>query len=103
MADQIQVLQTRATANDADANPLPGALIYIYQTGTTTPVTTYTTSALSTPHANPIVADAAGRFGPIFYGGALQLKIVIKTSAGTTVDTIDPTPKWSATTAAAST
>jgi hypothetical protein len=103
LPDQIQVLQARATANDADANPLPGALIYVYQTGTTTPVTTYSDIALSTPHANPIEADAAGRFGPIFYGGSLQLKIVIKTAAGATVDTIDPTPKWSATTITAAT
>ena len=102
MADQIQCLQTRATANDADANPLPGALIYVYQTGTTTGVPTYTDNALTVPHAQPIVADAAGRFGPIFYGGSLALKIVIKTSAGTTVDTIDPAPRWSATTDTAS-
>jgi hypothetical protein len=92
MAVQILSLQTRATANDADGNPLPGAKIYTYQTGTTTPLVTYTTSALSVANTNPIIADAAGRYGPIYTDGATAVKIVITTSADVTVDTLDPSP-----------
>ena len=92
MAVQILALQQRATANDANGNPLAGAEIYTYQTGTTTPLTTYTTSALSVANANPIVADSAGRFGPIYTNGAVAVKVVIKTAAGATVDTLDPAP-----------
>lgn len=92
MAVQVLALQQRATANDANGNPLAGALIYTYETGTTTPLTTYTTSALSVQNANPIEADAAGRFGPIYTNGAIAVKAVIKTAAGATVDTLDPAP-----------
>lgn len=92
MAVQILALQQRATANDANGNPLAGAKIYTYETGTTTPLTTYTTSALSVANANPIVADAAGRFGPIYTNGAVAVKCVITTAADVTVDTLDPAP-----------
>lgn len=92
MAVQILALQQRATANDANGNPLAGAKIYTYETGTTTPLTTYTTSALSVANANPIVADSAGRFGPIYTDGSVAVKAVIKTSADVTVDTLDPAP-----------
>lgn len=92
MAVQILSLQTRATANDADGNPLPGAKVYTYETGTTTPLVTYTTSALSVANTNPIIADAAGRYGPIYTDGATAVKIVITTAADVTVDTLDPSP-----------
>jgi hypothetical protein len=92
MAVQVLALQQRATANDANGNPLAGALIYTYETGTTTPLATYTTSALSVANANPIVADSAGRFGPIYTNGATAVKAVITTAAGATVDTLDPAP-----------
>lgn len=41
--------------------PNGGGKIYTYLAGTTTPAATYTTSAGSTPNANPIVLDASGR------------------------------------------
>lgn len=106
MAVQHLVLQTRATANDANGNPLPGALVYTYETATTTPLATYPTAAAadaaSGANANPIVADAAGRYGPLYTNGATGLKVVIKTAAGVTVDTIDPVPFTYDTSAAAS-
>jgi hypothetical protein len=92
MAVQILALQQRATANDANGNPLAGAKIYTYETGTTTPLTTFTTSALSVANTNPIIADAAGRYGPIYTDGAVAVKVVITTAADVTVDTLDPSP-----------
>ena len=41
--------------------PLNGGFIYTYQAGTSTPLATYTTSAGSTPNANPIVLGSDGR------------------------------------------
>jgi len=75
---------------DANGDPLSGALAYVYDTGTTTPATVYTTTALSTPTANPIVADSEGTFAQAFYGLSTALKVVYKTSAGVTRYTMDP-------------
>lgn len=43
-----------------------GALAYFYVGGTTTPLSVYTTDEGTTPHTNPVVADANGVFPPIF-------------------------------------
>ncbi len=48
-----------------------GAKLYFYITNTTTPQNTYQDSALATPHANPVVADAAGLFPAIFFDPTL--------------------------------
>ena len=82
-------------AIDGNGMPMAGALLYFYQTGTTTPENTYTSSALSTPNTNPVVADANGLFPPIYLpsgndSGAINYKVVLATSANVTVDTLDP-------------
>jgi hypothetical protein len=46
---------------DNNGNVLSGGKLYTYAAGTTTPATTYTTSAGNVAHTNPIVLDAAGR------------------------------------------
>lgn len=56
----------RQTALDDDANPLAGALLYFYQTGTTTPQAVYSDAALTTQHTNPVPADSAGEFPKIY-------------------------------------
>lgn len=83
-----QIILTRAT--DANDEPLSGALAYIYQEGTTADVTAYQEAALSTPHAQPIVADSEGRFAQAFTDGSVRLKVVYKTSGGSTFLTEDP-------------
>jgi hypothetical protein len=46
---------------------IPGAKLHTYMAGTpSTPLTTYSDDALSVPNANPIIASAAGLFGPIY-------------------------------------
>lgn len=50
---------------------LPGAKLYAYQTGTSTPQNTYQDIGLTTPHANPVVADAAGFLAPIYLDPSL--------------------------------
>jgi len=72
--------------------PLTGGLVYTYAAGTTTPQATYTTSAGSTAHANPIVLDSAGRVpsgGEIWLTDAVAYKFVLKTSAAVTIATYD--------------
>ena len=63
---------------------LPGALAYFFEPGTTTPITTYTTPALSTGHVHPVVADADGVFPAIYVNEAVNstYRLQLKTSAG---------------------
>lgn len=69
--------------------PLAGALLYFYETGTTTPVTVYQDKDRTTAHANPVVADSTGTFSAIYLPDGM-CKAVLKTSAGVTVRTADP-------------
>ena len=51
---------------DANGNVIVGSLVF-YQTGTTTKVTTYSDYQRTSANANPLNADANGRFGPVFF------------------------------------
>lgn len=73
-----------------DGVPLSGGLIYSYAAGTTTPKTTYTSSAGNTAHPNPIILNSAGRVP----GGEIWLtlgsyKFVLATSNNVTIATYD--------------
>jgi len=74
--------------------PLAGGLIYSYEAGTTTPAATYTTSAGTIAHTNPIVLDSAGRVpsGEIWVTPDQLYKYVVKTAAGTLLNTYDNIP-----------
>jgi len=74
--------------------PLAGGLIYSYLAGTTTPVATYTTSAGTIAHTNPIVLDSAGRVpsGEIWVDPNQTYKYVVKKSDGTLLNTYDNIP-----------
>lgn len=67
---------------DANGNPLPGALVYVYQAGTTTKVNLYSDYTLTTPLANPVVANSAGRPGPIYLVGGARIKVAVTTATG---------------------
>jgi hypothetical protein len=73
-----------------DGVPLAGGLIYSYAAGTTTPKTTYTSSAGNIAHTNPIILNSAGRVpsGEIWLtlGG---YKFILATSNNVTIATYD--------------
>lgn len=71
---------------------LPGSLLYFYAAGTSSPIDTFSDITLSTPNANPVVADSAGRFGPIYLTPGLSYKAIWKTAAGATLRTLDNIP-----------
>lgn len=75
---------------DNDGNVLAGGKIYTYIAGSSTPKTTYTTSAGNIAHANPIILDSAGRVptGEIWLTASLY-KFVINTSTDTLIATYD--------------
>ncbi|HVH49688.1 MAG TPA: hypothetical protein VM760_07405 [Sphingomicrobium sp.] len=76
---------------DGNGNTLPGAKLYFYTTGTSTPKNTYSDAGLSVPNANPAVADGDGLFGPIYLASG-DYKAILKDSADVTVWTVDPVP-----------
>ena len=80
----------QAVRIDSTGSPYAGAKINFYLTGTTTPTDTYQESSLSTPHANPVVANAAGQFAAIYLDPAITYKVVITDSGDNTLDTVDP-------------
>jgi len=75
---------------DNNGVPLSGGLIYTYQAGSSTPLTTYTTNNGTIPNTNPIILDAAGRTpNEIWMQTGYSYKFVIQTSAGLTLQTLD--------------
>lgn len=77
-------------ALDGNGDPYSGAKLNFYITATSTPKNTYSDAGLTTPNANPVVADSAGRFGPIYLATDANYKAVLTTSAGATIATFDP-------------
>ncbi len=69
--------------------PVAGGSLYVYQTGTTTPVTIYTDAGLTTPASNPYTLDSNGS-ASFYVGTSVALKFVVYTSTGTLVETVDP-------------
>lgn len=74
-------------ALDASAVPYNGGLLYVYETGTTTPIALFSDEDMLTPAANPVVADASGSFAPVFMAET-SVKLVLKTASGVTFRTI---------------
>jgi hypothetical protein len=70
---------------------LSGGKIYTYAAGTTTPQASYTSASGTTPHANPIILDSAGRVpgGEIWLTDGLIYKFVIETATGILLGTYD--------------
>lgn len=69
---------------------LAGAKLNFYAASTSTRQNTYQDAALTTPHANPVVADANGVFAPIYLDPALgDYKTVLTTSADVVIYTVD--------------
>jgi len=80
---------------DSSGTPLNGGFVFTYLAGTTTPVATYTDVGLTTPHANPIVLNSAGRPSsggsdvPIYLTPGVSYKFLIQNSASVTIVTRD--------------
>ena len=74
---------------DNNGVPLAGGLLYTYSAGTTSPLATYTTSSGVTPNTNPIVLDAAGRPAGEIWLSPVAYKLVLKTSAGVQLWSMD--------------
>jgi len=75
---------------DNNGVPLAGGLIYTYQAGSSTPLTTYTTSSGTIANTNPIVLNASGRCpNEIWMQTGYSYKFILQTSSATTLQTLD--------------
>ena len=73
---------------DDNGTPLASGLLYTYDTGTTTPRTSYADQAGASPNANPIVLDAAGRCN-LWLTAGVEYRLVLKRADASTVFTRD--------------
>ena len=63
---QISMASFGLRAFNANGYPVSGALCYVYEAGTTTPVTTFADKDLTTPQPFPVPANANGGFPEIY-------------------------------------
>jgi hypothetical protein len=87
MANQLYPVPPRIV--DANVDASPGAKLYFYVTGTTTPLIVYTTEAADVPHPSPLVANADGSL-PAIWLPTGAAKCVITDASDATLATIDP-------------
>lgn len=76
----------------ANGRPESGAQLFFYRAGTSSLIPIYKNSDGATPHTNPVIANAAGKFPAIFIASANPFKIILKSSNGVVIDTIDQIP-----------
>lgn len=61
-------------AFDSNGKVIAGAQLYFTLSGTSTPKTVYSDVSMSEPLPNPVVANAAGRFPPIYYDASTLMR-----------------------------
>lgn len=88
-----------ARVQDASGRVYPGAKLFAYLSGTTTPTSVYTSSALSVAHTNPVIADAGGFLPAIFLDPDIRYRFVVKTDADAVISGMDFDPVYHATSA----
>lgn len=94
MTDSVQVFPPGFRVTDANDDPVSGAVIYFYDAGTSTSKTVYSDSGLSTAIGTSVTCDSSGvpssGGNPVLvYVGTAAYKVVIKTSTGVTLQTLD--------------
>lgn len=78
---------------DSNGDPLAGGLLYTYNAGTSTPVSTYTSRSGAAYNTNPIVLDSSGRTpAEIWLEGGVLYKFVLKDSTFVQVGSYDNIP-----------
>lgn len=64
---------------DGSGSPRAGAQLFFYEAGTLTAQDTYSDNALSVANTNPVIADSAGVFGPIYLSN-LSYRVILQDS-----------------------
>jgi hypothetical protein len=81
------------TVIDATGVPIPGAQLYFYESGTSTPLDTFSDPNLTVPNQNPVPADAGGRFPNIFLLPQAY-KVVLTDALDDEIWTADPVEEF---------
>ncbi len=81
-------LPPRYRAADANGAPISSAKLYFYETGTTTPLATYSNQGLTSANVNPVVADGSGYFGAIYLQEAAY-RVVLKDASDVQIYSVD--------------
>lgn len=74
---------------DGNGRPHSGAKLAFYRAGTSSLVAIYQNAAGSTPHTNPVLADASGVFPPIYLDTSYPYKAILLSASGVTLQTIE--------------
>lgn len=72
---------------DNNGDPINGGKLHTFLAGTTTPAATYSDQALTTPNANPVILDSAGR--ATVYLDNLSYKFEMRLADDTLLWTVD--------------
>lgn len=76
---------------DDNGNPISGAKMNFYATGSTTAATWFTDQAGTTPGTNPLVADSTGKLAPAYLDPDTTYRVKLTDSTGaTTIFDVDP-------------
>lgn len=78
------------TAFTSNGLPAPGARLFFYESGTSTPADTYSDAALTIEQTHPVRANGAGRVPSIYLDEALTYRLVIQDKNGALLEDIDP-------------
>ena len=89
MASGRLVFSNWMPALDADGVPIPNAQMFFYVNRTTTLATVYADEALTTPLANPVLADSSGQFVPVWADITLLFSAAVASTTLGQFDTID--------------
>jgi len=73
---------------DNTGKPLSLGKLFFYETGTNTAKNTFSDADETIANTNPVILDAAGRQGDIFFNGLA--KIVVQDADGAQIDVTDP-------------
>src|ERR1700748_1283926 len=74
---------------DGNGLPYAGGSLAFFASGTSTPLNTYSDSALTIANTNPVVLDSAGRAGSVFLQN-LAYKVVLSDVNNNQIWTEDP-------------
>lgn len=86
MSNQIPLFGRANDIDDqGDVVPVTNAVAYFYQTGSTTPLTVYADSGLTTPLGSSVAADADGLF-PVCWTDRQKILIDIRNGSGVSLD-----------------
>lgn len=77
-------------AFQSNGNPAAGSKTYFYLSGTSTFTPVYSDAALTTPQANPVIANAAGKIPTVWLDASKLYRVRITTSGGTLLNEEDP-------------